>query len=162
MTPQQLVWAAFSLGAATGALVTWARLNWNLRYGKPKRTGLILKASGDTSQLKKFAEPQIDNGNTYAPHPERKFWLDEPLPKGWVWLYPENHPHPIATDGSAPKQGFSGREVSILVGDWWIHVFGGAKRPGFQLTAKNVLLVLAGLALLGAAFYYYTQKVQGG
>jgi hypothetical protein len=133
---------------------TW--LDWFLgRPGKAPSTGLVLKPSGAGEAVEAAGRFVEAAEGTYVVRSEARFWIDKPLPAGWVTLWAEGNPEPLTLDGKQLRaDALTADSLEFLLGSIPARVVLGAlqgRREGWQL--PNVWVMAAiGLGLLTTAW----------
>jgi hypothetical protein len=129
---------------------------------KPKgdTTGIVLKPNGTAETFPLQDRLNRSPTGAYVAEHHALFWLDQPLPRGYISVYVEDNPEPISE--REPK-GYNAKFLDIVTGSWPVHVVGG----GFEGTHKTMKLgkiIIFGIVVLGlivSGYMWYQERFGG-
>ncbi len=127
-------------------------------FWRPKATAAVLNRDGTATTYPAHGDAIEDrDGGRRVLEAGARFWLDRPIPAGWLTVYVSNDPEPITHRDPA---GYDARTVGMLAGNYALHLVGGGlkKNHAFRLSAPILIGALVFVFVLGAAYYVYRRR----
>lgn len=128
-------------------------------FGPPRSTAVVLGRNGRAG-IHPIREGTIqdNDGGCRVAEPSGRFWLERPIPAGWLTVYVGADPEPV-TDRE-PK-GYDSRTLEMLRGNYSLHLVGGGLKKKVTFSGLSVPLMvgtLTVLLVLGAAWFIYRRR----
>ena len=131
---------------------------------KPKRNGyngLILTKRGDAEVYPTTSLPVVrrEGGGLYLKESHARFWLNKPIPAGWVTVWVEDDAEPVSHRQPA---GYGPKTLDLLTGSHIVHVVGGGFRGEFKVKGWMMWVIIGCIALAAGVGLYIWYKAKFG
>lgn len=142
-------------------------------FGKKEMptTGVVLQRTGNVHHQSVPPDAthfRVADKETYLTTGPGLYWNPRPIPRGWIFVYPQSNPLPLSRNEGEPDasgvrpvtvgepRGLWAEDVDNLVNGWILRLCDAAMRAPRQGFDWKLALLLGGggLAAVGAAWYF--------
>jgi hypothetical protein len=129
---------------------------------KPKKNGyngLILTERGDGELYDVTHLPVVkrDGGGLYKKEAHARYWLNKPIPAGWLTIWVEADPEPVS---HREPIGYGPKTLDVLTGSYIVHALGGGLQGQFKVKGWMMWLIGGAIAIAAivALYVWYRGK----
>jgi hypothetical protein len=119
---------------------------------------LVLGPGGRTEVLPERGPVAHGHHGAYLPKDQGRYWLQKPIPAGWIQIFPFENPGPVA-DGKVLY--LTARDVEMVMGKMPARLVGLAFHGRAAPFSLRRALIIASAIFIGLALTYFVMRSQG-